>query len=68
MGIDTLPTLNTMNDSGSVSASVTAQVSAIVPARNEEEVIAACIRSLAAQYEGFCDGAFGENGIGIGKE
>jgi len=40
-----------MNDSGSVSASVTAQVSAIVPARNEEEVIAACIRSLAAQPE-----------------
>jgi chlorobactene glucosyltransferase len=34
-----------MNHSGSVSA--------IVPARNEEEVIAACIRSLAAQPEIF---------------
>src|SRR5438552_640393 len=32
-----------MNHSGSVSA--------IVPARNEEEVIAACVRSLAAQPE-----------------
>jgi GT2 family glycosyltransferase len=40
-----------MNHSGSVSASVTAPVTAIVPARNEEEVIAACIRSLAAQPE-----------------
>src|SRR5258705_2693624 len=36
-----------MNHSGSISTSVTA----IVPARNEEEVIAACIRSLAAQPE-----------------
>src|SRR5438094_2877388 len=40
-----------MNHSGSLSASVTAPVTAIVPARNEEEVIAACIRSLAAQPE-----------------
>ena len=40
-----------MNHSGSVSASVTAPVTAIVPARDEEEVIAACIRSLAAQPE-----------------
>ena len=38
-------------DSALVSAGVAAPVSAIVPARNEEAVIAACAESLAAQRE-----------------
>ncbi len=35
----------------SVSLQSTAQVTAIVPARNEEAVIAACVNSLAGQAE-----------------
>src|SRR5258708_19956441 len=42
-GIETLLTQTTMSTTGSISA--------IVPARNEEAVIAACIGSLAAQPE-----------------
>ncbi len=40
-----------MNTSGLTSAPITAIVTAIVPARNEEPVIAACIESLALQPE-----------------
>jgi glycosyltransferase involved in cell wall biosynthesis len=36
---------------GSISAPAAAGVTAIVPARNEEDVIAACVRSLAPQWE-----------------
>ena len=36
---------------GSISAPAAAGVTAIVPARNEEDVIAACVRSLAQQWE-----------------
>ncbi len=42
-GIETLLIQTTMSSTGSISA--------IVPARNEEAVIAACIESLAAQPE-----------------
>src|SRR5215472_6990491 len=38
-------------NSGSVSDSSTATISAIVPARNEEAVLGSCVRSLALQRE-----------------
>jgi len=42
---------NESPNSSTPQISVTPSISAIVPARNEEEVIAACIESLAAQPE-----------------
>jgi glycosyltransferase involved in cell wall biosynthesis len=44
------PTANVLAD-GSIPAATSAGVTAIVPARNEEQVIAACVRSLAQQPE-----------------
>jgi glycosyltransferase involved in cell wall biosynthesis len=44
------PSVNTLTD-GSIPVPAAAGVTAIVPARNEESVIAACVRSLAHQPE-----------------